>query len=93
MVGMRPTSSSARLLTKSLNAGEPTSTEAAPTVKLVWLCRTVEIDQRVPAIVRKAALRHRNTDGIDGKSDRRLSAAAAPNARPPRVQCASGPTT
>jgi hypothetical protein len=37
MVGMRPTSSSARLLTKSLNAGEPTSTEAASTVKLAWL--------------------------------------------------------
>jgi hypothetical protein len=37
MVGKRPTSSSAGLLTKSLNAGEPTSTEAASTVKLVWL--------------------------------------------------------
>jgi hypothetical protein len=49
-------------------------------------CRTVEIDQQMPAIMRKAAAGGREADGIDGKSDRRLGLVDAPALRRLRLR-------
>jgi hypothetical protein len=94
MVGRRRTSSSARLFDEIVERrradidGGGIHGEA----RLAFAGRSKSIS-KFPRQLRKAARRRRNTDRIDGQSDRRLRAIAVPNARPQRVACVSGPTT
>jgi hypothetical protein len=81
-VGNLSTSNSAALFTKLLNVEEPTSTDAESTVKVaVALRRPIEINEDLPLIVCKVAVRCGETNGVNLEGDPRLSLINAPALR------------